>query len=140
MPFKEKQAEGLSIPKHRFDCVNLCLKETKQTLRERTAEAEAGQARITELEGALLDAKAEKTLAVHRAKSLAAAKALIDFSKLKPEQDGTVPGLEEQVLRIKESQSFLFESQESQMYVLMPVKSGDPLNKSITNFVKRTDK
>ncbi len=38
------------IPKHRFDCVNFCLKETKQVLRDKAAEAEAFRIRITELE------------------------------------------------------------------------------------------
>ena len=128
----------LTIPKHRFDCVNLCLKETKQALREKTAEAEAGRIRIAELETALLDALVEKTLAERRAKCIKAAKALIDLSSLKPEQDGNVPGLEEQVLRIKESRDYLFESERETSYVLVPVKSGGGLNKSIAEYVKGT--
>jgi hypothetical protein len=131
-------AENLTIPKHRFDCVNLCLKETKQTLREKTALAEAAQRRIAELEKALLDAKVETTFALHRAKNLTAAKALISLSNLKPGQDGTVPGLEEEVLRIKTSQSYLFESHEETVYVMVPVQSGGSLNKSIMNYIKKS--
>jgi len=133
-------SESLTIPKHRFDCVNLCLKETKQALRDKTAESEEQKNRIAFLEKALLDARVETVLAQFRAKNLPAAKALIDFSVLRLEQDGTVPGLEEQILHIKESQSYLFESQESEAYVLVPVKAGDSLNKSITNYIKRTEK
>ena len=132
--------ENLTIPKHRFDCVNLCLKETKEALREKTAEAEENKNRITELEKALLNAKVETALALHRAKNLTAAKALIDFGDLKLECDGTTSGLEEQILSIKEGQSYLFESQESLTYVLVPVRNGDGLNKSITDYIKKTEK
>lgn len=137
---KQAAANELTIPKHRFDCVNLCLKETKQALRERAEESEKDKIRIAELEAALLDAKVEKALALHRAKNVAAAKALIDFSKLRLEQDGKVPGIEEQIILIKNSQTYLFESQESTAYVLVPVKKGSSLNKSIINYVKKTEK
>ena len=130
----------LVIPKHRFDCVNLCLKETKQALRERTAEVEANKSRIAELEKALLNAKVETALALHRAKNLTAVKALIDYSTLKLENDGTVTGLEEQILSVKKSQSYLFESQESTSYLMLPIKSGDPLNKSVINYIKKMEK
>lgn len=132
--------ECLMIPKHRFDCVNLCLKETKQALREKAHEVGQANIRATELEKALLTAKVETVLAIHRAKNLTAVKALIDFSDLRLDHDGTVPGLEGQVLRIKESQNYLFENQESPAYVLVPVKPGDPLNKSITNYIKKAEK
>ena len=127
------------IPKHRFDCVNLCLKETKQALRDRVSEVEADKLRIAGLESALLNAKVETALAQHRAKNLTAVKALIDYSGLKLE-DGVVPGLEEQVLSIKESQTYLFDSQESAAYLLVPVRPGDPLSRSIINYVKKTEK
>ena len=64
---KVPAAEGLMIPKHRFDCVNLCLKETKEALRAKTVEAEAGRVRIAELERALLEAQVEAALAVQDA-------------------------------------------------------------------------
>jgi len=137
---KAGAAEASAVPKHRFDCVNLCLKETKEALRAKTLEAEAGKRRITALERALADAKVETAIAVHRAKNLAAVKALIDLSSLKLGQDGDVPGLEEQILRIKKSQNFLFESEGKTAYVLVPVRHGDALNKSITNYIKRTEK
>ena len=88
------------IPKWRFDSVNLCLKETKRKLAKLSAELGTVKKRNNELGEMLLNTAAEKALAVHRAKDIAAAKALIDFSNLKPE-DGVVPGLEEEVLRIK---------------------------------------
>jgi hypothetical protein len=131
----KQAAEKLTIPKHRFDCVNLCLKETKQTLREKAAEAERQKARIAELEEALLESKAETMLAIHRAKSLTAAKALIDFSNLKPERDGSMPGLEEEVLRVKESRGYLFEDRENVTYLLVPVRGGNALDKSIADYV-----
>ena len=65
---KEKPAaEDLMIPKHRFDCVNLCLKETKEAMRAKTAEAEAGKLRITVLEKALLEAQVKVIAAVQDA-------------------------------------------------------------------------
>ncbi|MCL2797036.1 MAG: phage scaffolding protein [Firmicutes bacterium] len=137
---KPASQEGLTIPKHRFDCVNLCLKETKQALRDAAQKNDEREVRIIALEKTLLDAKIETALALHRARSLTAVKALIDFSNLKLGQDGSVSGLEEQILHIKKSQNYLFENQESPMYVLVPVKSGDSLNKSITNYIKKTER
>lgn len=112
------------IPKHRFDCVNLCLKETKQRLARLSAELGTVKKRTEELETALLHTAVEKSLAVHRAKNIAAAKALIDLSNLKLGHDGAVPGLEEAILGIKESQSYLFEGQD-EAYILVPVRRGD---------------
>lgn len=59
-----RSTESIMIPKHRFDCVNLCLKETKQALREKVLEAELQKARIAELDKELLEAKAETALAI----------------------------------------------------------------------------
>lgn len=128
------------IPKHRFDCINLCLKETKQELKEKALESEANKSLIKKLRKALLISKIETALVKHGAKDLVAVKALMDFSNLKPEHDGSMPRLEEEVLRIKKSRSYLFESQEEPMYVLVPVKSGDPLNKSIAGYINETEK
>jgi len=134
---RKREAFGdLTIPKHRFDRINLCLKETKRALADKTAETEKYRAQTAGLAKALLYSKAETALALHRAKNLADAKSLIDFSILSPGQDGAVPGLEEQVLRIKESRDDLFESQESAVYILAPVRKGDPLHKSIVNHIK----
>ena len=76
-------------------------------------------------------------MASARAKDVTAAKALIDFSDLKPECDGTIPNLERQILRLKESRDYLFEKSENVNYVLLPVKNGDALNKSIANYIKK---
>ena len=108
------------IPKYRFDCVSLCLKETKQKLAKLSAELGTAKKRAAELETALLNTAVEKALAIHRAKCIPAAKALIDLSKLKPE-NGVVPGLEEEILRIKESRGYLFEG-ESEAYILLPAR------------------
>lgn len=132
--------DGKLIPKHRFDCVNLCLNGTKQELKEKICLAECAQKSKINLEKLLLDSKIETALALHMAKNSTAVKALIDFTNLKLEQDGSVPGLEEQILQIKENQNYLFESQESLTYVLVPVKNNDLLNKSITNYINKMEK
>ena len=124
-----KHNDCLMIPKHRFDCVNLCLKETRLALKDKSQELEYSRARIQTLESELLAAKV--------AKDVTAAKALIDFSDLKPECDGTIPNLERQILRLKESRDYLFEKSENVNYVLLPVKNGDALNKSIANYIKK---
>lgn len=135
---KQNQSyEKLMIPKHRFDCVNLCLKETKQALKEKISALEDCFEHIKQLKKALLETKVEVVLAIERAKDLTAAKALINFSKLKEESDGTISGLKEQILRLKERQGFLFEEQEQISYVLIPVASGDALNRSIANYLNK---
>jgi len=130
--------ESLMIPKHRFDCVNLCLKETKQVLQCKTQESEKLKHLMAELELTLLHARVETALAINRAKNITAAKALIDFSALKLSDNGITIGLDEQISTIKQKQPFLFENAESTMYVLVPVKCGDAIEKSITNYVKTT--
>lgn len=118
---KPARANEIMIPKRRFDCVSLRLKNLKKALAERTAENESLKDRAGKLENDLLNALVEKCLAGHRAKSIPAAKALIDFSKLKPEQDGNVPGLEEQISAIKNSRDYLFENQKETAYMLVPL-------------------
>ena len=93
---------------------------------------------LADLEAALLDAKIETALAVHRAKNIAAAKALICLSKLKLEA-GAVPGLEEEILRIKKSQSYLFESHGNSAYVLLPVHLEESLTKSIADYIGKAE-
>ncbi|MCL2061036.1 MAG: phage scaffolding protein [Firmicutes bacterium] len=127
--------ESLMIPKHRFDCVNLCLKDTKEALIQTSAQADAQKIRIDELEKSLVESKVETILAQHRAKNLTAVKALIDFSILYLDHDGNVPKAEEQVLALKKSQHYMFEESFDTAYVLVPVKSGEPLHKSIINHI-----
>ena len=50
MPPKVKNGQEPMIPKGRYDCVNLALKDTKAMLQERTAEAELLKSRVSELE------------------------------------------------------------------------------------------
>ena len=130
-----KTSEEQSIPKHRFDCVNLCLKETKELLRERTVEIEQLKNKITQLDKELLDAKVETVLAIKGAKNVIAVKALINFEALY--ENGGLSALEEQIAALKKSQSYLFEQREDAVYILVPVKGGDSLNKAIANYVKK---
>ena len=134
---KSPSADKLMIPKHRFDCVNLCLKETKQALKDKSLALDNCCSRIRQLEQALVESKVEIALALERAKDLTAVKALIDFSKLELKDDGTVSGLSEQIRHIKQSRAFLFEESDGINYILVPLKSEDALNKSIANYVKK---
>ena len=111
-----------NIPKHRFDCVNLCLKETKETLKARTAEVDQLTKRVATLDKELLESKVETALAESRAKNLTAVKALIDFEKLSL-QDRVVIGLSEQISKIKSEQDYLFVQPETTGYMLVPVNS-----------------
>jgi len=45
------------VAKHRFDCVNLALKDTKAILQERIADVETLAVRVAELEGQLSESK-----------------------------------------------------------------------------------
>jgi len=130
-----KAFEEQMIPKHRFDCINLCLKETKELLKERLAENQLLKVRIEELEKELFESKVETILAINGAKNVTAVKALIDFDAL--EENCDISALDEQIRILKENQSYLFESREEISYVLVPVNSNDPLNKSIANYVKK---
>lgn len=54
-----------------------------------------------------IDGIVEKALVTHQAKNTAAVKALLDLTK--PERDGeTIKGLEDQIKKIKETDSYLF--------------------------------
>ena len=56
-----------------------------------------------------IDGIVEKALVTHKAKNTAAAKALLDLTK--PERDGeTIKGLEDQIKKIKETDSYLFDT------------------------------
>ncbi|MCL2860927.1 MAG: phage scaffolding protein [Firmicutes bacterium] len=139
---KTKSSEGretIMIPKHRFDCVSFCLKETKQSLLEKSLENDIARVEIVELKIALLKSKAETVLALHRAKNLKAVLALIDFDVLSL-QDGVVVGLDQQIEKIKEENEYLFGQMEETNYVLVPVKANDALNKSITDYVTKRRK
>jgi len=131
--------ETLMIPKHRFDCVSLCLKETKQELLEKTLEHDIARVEIVELKFALLKSKVEIVLALHGAKNLVAVIALIDFKFLSLE-DGVVVGLIEQIEKLKQEQEYLFEKSVATNYVLVPVDANDALNKSIENYVDKRRK
>lgn len=130
------KAESIMIPKHRFDCVNFCLKETKQALADRTAEATAARRRVGELESALLDARVETALLQHGAKNVTAAKALIDYARLEADANGVL-GLEAQIESLRKSQSYLFNAEEPVSYLVVPVPIGDPLQKSVKSFMKK---
>lgn len=120
---KQDAENILMIPKHRFDCVNLCLKETKQELVDKTIEIERYKTRIAALEKTVIESKVEKELLLHKAKNLIALKALIDFSKLTLTQEWLLIGLEEQISFIEKKYDYLFEKSKDIAYIILPIKA-----------------
>lgn len=80
---KTQSNDCLMIPKHRFDCVNLCLKETRQALKNKSLELEVSLARTRTLESELLVAKVETALASARAKGSDRGKSSYRFFRFK---------------------------------------------------------
>ena len=117
--------ENLSVPKHRFDCVNLAFKETKQKLAEAAARLDDARVKLAKTESALLDSMVERELALNGARNIAAVKALIDFSRLDVE-GSELKGLKEQIARIKDNHGYLFaKSVGDTVYMMIPVKNRD---------------
>lgn len=108
------------IPKHRFDCVNVMLRDVKEKLARAVAEAEELRAEAEKWKREALHGRVELALSQRRAKNIQAAKALIDFAKLELLPDGRLAGIGEEVARLAKAESFLFENPE-QHYVLVPV-------------------
>ncbi|MCL2177313.1 MAG: hypothetical protein FWB72_05175 [Firmicutes bacterium] len=76
---KANSANGnIMLPKHRFDAVNLCLKDTRATLAEKEIELGEANARIAELEKTLLKCKVEIYLSVTDTKSISLLTKTID--------------------------------------------------------------
>jgi len=100
---KKIQSEELVIPKHRFDCVNLCLKDTKQSLKDAEAEVVKLRQIAGSLEHALIISQVDKYLAMAGARNIQAARALVDFSNLSLNQYGEVPEAEQKVAAVKAS-------------------------------------
>jgi hypothetical protein len=133
---KDSRMGEIMIPKHRFDCVSLCLKDTKQALTSATAENEELKLTSARLASALRQTYADRLLAEAGAKNIPATRALLDFTIIKLEQDDTVSGIEEQIAHIKETNQFLFESKNNTVYVLVPLEEPDRLLDSIQNLKK----
>ncbi len=127
------QLEGY-IPKSRFDGVNNAKKQLEtditerdkqlKTLKESAGDNEALQNKITELQnenqtakenyekeiaGIKLNGAIETALGTHKAKNIAAAKALLDISKISLDNENLL-GFEEQMKILKEAEDtkFLF--------------------------------
>ncbi len=130
------QLEGY-IPKSRFDGVNNAKKQLEtditerdkqlKTLKESAGDNEALQNKITELQnenqtakenyekeiaGIKLNGAIETALGTHKAKNIAAAKALLDISKISLDNENLL-GFEEQMKILKEAEDtkFLFEGE-----------------------------
>jgi hypothetical protein len=101
--------QNLTIPKIRFDEINFKLKKCKAELSEITQENEKRKKLTRKLVKALIISKAETLFVLQGINNLSKAKSMLDFSKLKLERNGSVSGLAEEVLRIKESQNNSFE-------------------------------
>ena len=54
---KPKAKDGQVVPKHRFDCVNLAFKETKEALFKSVEQADRLSKRVLELETELAESK-----------------------------------------------------------------------------------
>ena len=115
--------KNLMIPKHRFDMVNLALKDTRQELKEKTVLVDNLDKLVSVLQKQLLDAIVERVLAQYGAKNLVATKALIDYSKLSLLDDGDIVGLTEQLGSIRINNDYLFEQKENTGYMLLPMDS-----------------
>ena len=115
--------KNLMIPKHRFDMVNLALKDTRQELKEKAVLVDGLDKLVEVLKKQLLDAIVEKVLAQYDAKNLVATKALINYSKLSLQDDGDIVGLTEQLEKIRINNDYLFEQKENTGYMLLPMDS-----------------
>ena len=112
----------LMIPKHRFDCVNLCLQDTKAELKQGQEEVK----RLKENECILIDLllvnAIEKVLAEVDCKNYTAAKSLMDFAKLQLQGDGKIVGIDEQVAALEADHPYLFAGQKCKYFVLKEVQ------------------
>jgi hypothetical protein len=112
----------LTIPKHRFDCVNLCLQDTKSELKQAQEEVK----RLKDNESILIDLlvvnAVEKILAESNCKNYKAAKSLMDFSKIQLQNNGKIIGVGEQVSELKINHSYLFEADKCKYFVLKEVQ------------------
>lgn len=117
--------DGMLIPKHRFDCINLSLKEHKQLaaeLRERLTASEAKLNHVKETERELEKLKKEyrilELILESKPKNYAAVRANINADG--PIGKKTDSSVRKQIAALKKSDSYLFYNDE-QLYRLVPV-------------------
>lgn len=76
------------------------------------------QAEIKTKEGDIAKVKKDSALQIAlteaKAKNIKAVKALLDFESLELDEDGSIKGLKEQISKLQESDSFLFEQEREQ--------------------------
>ena len=117
--------DGMSIPKHRFDCINICLKDHKKLVADLRQENERIKARLgalDEIESELKELKAERCILelIMQAKprNYAAVLSLIRATGLIGKK--LEAAVRKQLLQLKETEPYLFYETE-QLYRLVPV-------------------
>lgn len=130
-------SDGTWIPKEKFDAVNSEKNQLKSQLKERDAQLEdlgskakgheELQAQIAELQAAnqqqveeyqkqlqqqQFDFSLDKALSSAKVRNAKAVRALLDLESVQMDGD-SLKGLEDQLAKIKESDGYLFESEES---------------------------
>lgn len=126
--------QNLAVPKHRFDCINLALKESKQKLSMLIQEDEIQKLQILDLKKQLLISKVETKLALARAKNVKAVLGLLDLDKLNLDHEGNVPELNEQLTLIKKNQEYLFEL-DPIAYIVIPLNNESKVLASIDKYL-----
>lgn len=131
-------SNGYWIPKEKFDMVNNEKKQLRELLRERDAQLEELgtkakghdelQQQIKELQERYkqqakeyqkqlfkqrFDFELDKALTNAKVRNTKAVKALIDLDIVKMDEDGKLKGLDEQLAKLRESDSYLFEDSEN---------------------------
>lgn len=132
-----------TIPKHRFDCINMSLKEAKASVIAQSAENERLKKEIADFEIAKnaferekLDMLVQIEIALLSPKNLKAVRALIDYSGIKTDGDN-VSGLAEQLKNIREQESYLFNDL-LPAYVMLPLNQEIKIENDISKFIKRS--
>ncbi len=103
---RDKQIESLKSAAGSADALKLQIAELQAANKQKDAEHAA------EVERLRLDAAVDSALTAANARNLKAARALLDLSNAKTDEKGGVPGLKEQIDRLKaaEDTRFLFET------------------------------
>lgn len=115
--------DGKLIPKHRFDCINISLKEHKKLVAELREKADGYDAAKLELEAAKTELKVLNLVMFARPKNCIAVRANINI--------GSVTGkklereVKKQLAELKEKDPYLFIDDTECLYRLVPVKGSD---------------
>ena len=115
--------DGKLIPKHRFDCINISLKEHKKLVAELREKADGYDAAKHELEAAKTELTVLNLVMLARPKNCIAVRANIRV--------GSVTGkklereINKQLAELKEKDPYLFIDDTECLYRLIPVKTAD---------------